>query len=65
MQVTGITALLVWLFIVIGVIANIWQTIILWLQVEAIGEASGFLFVKTITIFIPFVGSVMGWVGFF
>lgn len=55
----------IWLFIVIGVFANIWQTIVMWLQVEAIGEASGFLFVKTITIFIPIVGSVMGWIGFF
>lgn len=65
MHAASLTGLLIWLFMIIGIIANVWQTITMWMNVEAIGEASGFLFVKTITIFIPIVGSVMGWIGFF
>lgn len=61
---TGVITLgLFWFFMVVGVVANIWQTVVMWLNVEALGEASGFLFIKTVTIFIPIVGSVMGWIG--
>lgn len=54
---------LVWLFFVVGWIANIVQ---IFMQMPAtLGEATPFWIAKIVCIFVAPVGGILGWIGFF
>lgn len=61
----GLWILGIWLFFIVGGCLNIYQVIVSWIGLEAVAEASGYLIVKTVSIFLGPVGSIWGWVELF
>jgi hypothetical protein len=55
----------IWLFLVIGGLANIWQCITRTIALDAIGDMSGLLLAKIISILLGPVGSIWGLIDLF
>lgn len=49
----------------VGWIANLWQVTVGITSLDKVTDMSGMLAFKAATVFIPPVGAVMGWIGFF
>ena len=55
----------IWMVFLVGYVANIVQVIQGFAALPAIGEVSGYLFIKAVAIFMGPVGSVLGFVDMF
>lgn len=60
-----ILTLIYLLYEIVGAILNIYQVVTSFIALENLVDISGLLAIKTICIFIPLVGSTLGWFGLF
>lgn len=55
----------VWFLLVVGALANIWQCITQTIALDAVGDMSGLLLAKIISIFLGPIGSIWGFIDMF